>query len=176
MVPLASGKILEIGVGSGLNLPFYRTTQVQQLVALDPSEEIWDLAQERIHHLKLNVDFVKGGAENIPLGTHSMDTIVMTYTLCTVPDYKSAVAEFRRVLKSNGTLIFCEHGLAPDPSVQRWQNTLNPVWKHLGVGCHLNRNIPAIIKIGGFTFVKMESRYIPAFKPASFNYWGLAKP
>jgi len=176
IIPLASGRVLEIGAGSGLNFEFYDTYKVDRLFALDPSEEMLSMAQKQSRKKRIDVEYLLGGAEEIPVDSNSVDSIVITYTLCTIPDVQSSFMEMRRVLRPGGRLIFCEHGIAPDKSVQKWQNMLNPLWKRLGGGCHLNRNIPALIKNGAFEIVKLDTMYIPGFKPASFNYWGVAKP
>ncbi len=176
VVPIASGRVLEIGVGTGLNFRYYNSDKVDQLLALDPSEEMWALAESNLGNQNLNIKFIQGYAESIPIDDNSINSIVITYTLCTIPDYITALQEFRRVLKPNGVIIFCEHGIAPDKSVRRWQNVLNPVWKRLGGGCNLNRDIPSIIEGGGFTFEQLETMYIPGFKPACYNFWGVAKP
>ncbi len=176
IVPLADGRVLEIGVGSGLNIRYYDTDKVDHLFALDPSEEMWSFAKENISDHPLEVEYIKGMAEEIPMATNSTDSIVITYTLCTLPDLQSSFSEMRRVLKPNGKLLFCEHGMAPDKSIQRWQNMLNPIWKRLGGGCNLNRNIPQLISDGAFEIKQIDTMYIPGFKPASYNYWGVAKP
>lgn len=176
IVPLASGRVLEIGVGSGLNFEFYDTNKVDYLFALDPSEEMWSIAKKRKNKNRLQVEFVKGVAEEIPIDDNAVDSIVITYTLCTIPDVQSSFSEMRRVLKPGGKLIFCEHGIAPDKSMQRWQNLLNPLWKKLGGGCNLNRDIPQLIKNGAFKIEKLDTMYIPGFKPACYNFWGVAKP
>lgn len=176
IVPQASGKVLEIGIGTGLNLPFYKTDSVERLYGLDPSELYWEKAEKEAQAKSLNIEFIKGIAEDIPLESHSIDTIVITYTLCSIPNLQPSFSEFGRVLKSSGRLLFCEHGAAPDKSVRRWQNILNPIWSRLGGGCHLNKPIPEAINKGGFNISKLETMYIPGFKPASFNYWGVANP
>ncbi|NND09066.1 MAG: class I SAM-dependent methyltransferase [Saprospiraceae bacterium] len=176
VIPLATGSVLEIGVGTGLNFQYYNPEQVSEVMALDPSEEMWSIANKRLAKLDFPVRYVKGRAENIPVDTNAIDSIVITYTLCTIPNYIAAFSEFRRVIKPTGAIIFTEHGTAPDKSVRRWQNTLNPIWRRLGGGCNLNRNIPTMIKNGGFVVEQLESMYIPGFKPASYNYWGVANP
>jgi len=113
-------------------------------------------------------------AEEIPLGDRSADTVLVTYTLCTVPDVQRVLREMTRVLKPGGELVFCEHGAAPDASVLRWQNRLTPVWKVLGGGCNLNRPIPSLLERGGFRVTELASKYILGWRPASFNYWGRA--
>jgi len=174
VVPLARGRVLEIGVGSGLNFGFYDANKVDHLFALDPSEEMWSLAKKQISSNRFQIEFVKGFAEDIPIEDNAIDSIVITYTLCTIIDVNASFLEFRRVLKPSGKLIFCEHGIAPDKSVQRWQNILNPIWKTFGGGCNLNRNIPQLIKNGTFKIETLDTMYVPGFKPACFNYWGTA--
>ncbi len=174
VVPLASGSVLEVGFGSGLNLPFYDATKVQHVWALDPSVEMWALAEERVRAAGFSVEFLKAPAEEIPLVDESADTVLMTYTLCTLPDVRRALREVARVLKPGGAIVFCEHGAAPDDNVRRWQNRLNPIWKALGGGCNLNRPIPTLLEEGGFRLPELFSMYIPGWRPASFNYWGRA--
>lgn len=174
VVPLAKGQVLEIGFGSGLNLPFYDLAKVNHLWGLDPSLEMWAIAKENVQDFSINFEFLQAPAEEIPLDSTSVDTIVVTYTLCTIPDVLPALQDMRRVLKPGGKLIFCEHGEAPDEKVQRWQNRLNPIWKKLGGGCNLNRKIPSLLVEAGFKIQVLDTMYIPGWKPASFNYWGLA--
>jgi SAM-dependent methyltransferase len=174
VVPLARGSVMEVGFGSGLNLPFFDPARVTHIWALEPSIEMWDLAQENVRAVNFSVEFLKASAENIPLRDQSADTVLITYTLCTLPDVQRALGEMARVLKSGGDLIFCEHGEAPDESVRRWQNRLNPTWRALGGGCNLNRPIPSLLEHGGFRVYEMSSMYIPGWRPASFNFWGRA--
>ncbi len=174
VVPFALGSVLEVGFGSGLNLPFYDKTKVKHVWALDPSREMWALAEERVHGVGFPVEFLYAPAEEIPLPDRSADTVLVTFTLCTLPDVRRALREMARVLKPGGELVFCEHGLAPDENVRRWQNRLNPIWKALGGGCNLNRPIPSLLEQGGFRLREMASMYIPGWRPASFNYWGRA--
>lgn len=176
IVPAASGKVLEIGFGSGLNLPFYDSAAVQHLWALDSSQEMWALAQQKVHRASFPVEFLEASAEDVPLPDRTVDTVVITYTLCTLPDVPRALTQVARVLRAEGHLLFCEHGLAPDEHVRNWQNRVNPLWKRFGGGCHLNRDIPALLRDGGFQAVEMSSMYIPGWRPASFNYWGTATP
>jgi len=175
IVPQAKGRVLEIGFGSGLNLEFYRADQVSRLWGLEPSQGMLKLAEERKEAAPFEVELLQSGAEAIPLEDHSVDTVLSTFTLCTVPDLEAAFAEMRRVLKPGGQLLFCEHGLAPDPSVRRWQNSIQPVWKICAGGCHLNRDIPELIQKGGFQIQALDSMYIPGWKPASFQCWGQGK-
>jgi ubiquinone/menaquinone biosynthesis C-methylase UbiE len=174
VVPLAQGRVLEIGIGSGLNLPFYDREKVDHIWGLDPSREMWEIAQSSAEASQLDVEFLQSGAEDIPLDSNSADTVLMTYTLCTIPQADSALNEIRRVLKPGGKLVFCEHGAAPDDSVRRWQNRMNPAWRVLGGGCNLNRAIPSMIERGGFSIRDMETMYLPGWRPATFNYWGVA--
>ncbi|MDH3638543.1 MAG: class I SAM-dependent methyltransferase [Gammaproteobacteria bacterium] len=174
IVPLAEGRVLEIGIGPGLNLPFYTPGKVKHLWGLDPSQEMWALAQKKLGIPDFDVEFIEAPAEDIPLDDASADTVLITYTLCTIPDVCSALEEARRVLKSDGSLVFCEHGLAPDESVRRWQNRFNPLWKRVAGGCNLNRPIPKLIEQAGFRIRVIDTMYIPGWKPASFNYWGVA--
>jgi ubiquinone/menaquinone biosynthesis C-methylase UbiE len=176
VVPHATGRVLEIGAGSGLNFGFYSVEKVEYLFALEPSPEMRQLAQQQDYPAGLSLEFVESGAEAIPLPDNSVDTIVSTFTLCSVAELRAALSEMRRVLKPGGEFLFCEHGLAPDLGVRRWQNFLNPAWKKLGGGCHLNRNIPRLIEAEFFSIHNLETMYLPGFKPAGFNYWGMARP
>jgi len=176
LVPLARGRVLEIGSGTGLNLPFYPRDKVSKVWGLDPSREMNEMAAEVAKEVSIDVELMVAGAEDIPLESDSFDTVVVTYTLCTIPDSEPALREVARVLKPGGQLLFCEHGLAPDDSVRKWQDRANPIWRRLGGGCHLNRDIPDMIKRGGFTITGMDTMYIPGWRPVSFNYWGTATP
>ncbi len=175
IVPRARGVVLEIGIGTGLNLPFYDPDAVERLVGLDPSQASWALAAKRSHHLSFPVEFVGLPGEQIPLADASIDCIVMTYSLCTIPDPQAALAGMARVLKPEGELLFCEHGLAPDAAVRRWQQRLNPLWRRIAGGCHLDRDIPALLKDSGFRLREQASLYLPGTpRFAGFNTWGSA--
>lgn len=174
IVPLAEGRVLEIGIGSGLNLPHYRPDKVEILLGLDPSRTLWGFARQRLGEAPFDVEFIEASAEEIPLPGNSVDTVLLTYTLCTIPDVRRALAEMRRVLKPDGILLFCEHGLAPDASVCRWQNRLNPLWKRVAGGCHMNRPIGELVERAGFGIVALETGYIPGWKPVCFNFLGRA--
>ncbi len=176
VVPLAEGKVLEIGIGSGLNMPYFSAERVQHVWGLDPSPEMLALARENTGTVGFDVEFIEAGAEEIPLDDGIADSILLTYTLCTIPQTFPALKEIHRVLGWHGKLIFCEHGVAPDENVKLWQDRLNPVWKRIGGGCNLNRPIPSLLKGAGFEIQEMESMYLPGWKPASFNYWGTATP
>jgi ubiquinone/menaquinone biosynthesis C-methylase UbiE len=173
-IPLASGTVLEVGVGSGLNLPFYGP-QVQKLYALDPAREAWRMARQRVREAPFPVNFLAASAERIPLQDRSVDTVVTTWTLCTIPNPRQALTEMRRVLKPEGRLIFVEHGRAPDPGVLAWQNRLTPLWKRIAGGCHLNRQIDALIVDAGFHIVDIERGYSRGPKPLVYLYKGCAQ-
>jgi len=175
VVPLAVGDVLEIGIGSGLNIPYYDSDRVRHLWGLDPSPEMWSIARRNAAEFHLEAEYLESGAESIPLENNTADTVVMTYTLCTIPDPRRALDEIRRVLKPNGKLLFCEHGRAPDMDVERWQNRLNPLWGKLAGGCNLNRPIPDLLEQAGFRSADLQTMYIPGWKPACFNYWGSAE-
>ena len=174
LVPLASGRVLEVGMGSGLNLSFYDAHRVTKVWGLEPSPEMSKMAAAAVEAVAFDVEFVSAGGEQIPLDSESFDTVLMTFTLCTIPDAERALREIARVLKQGGQLLFCEHGAAPDAGIRRWQNRIDPLWRRLAGGCHLNRDIPGLIRRGGFEITRMDTMYIPGWRPASFNYWGAA--
>ena len=176
VIPRATGEVLEIGFGSGHNLPHYRAGAVSRLVALEPSEEMWALARPAVGRSPLPVEVVVASAEDVPLADASVDTVVATYTLCTVPDAGRALREARRVLRPGGRLLFCEHGEAPDEAVRRWQRRFDPIWTRLAGGCHLGRPIPSLVEAAGFCVVDLDSLYLPGWRPAAFNYRGEAVP
>jgi ubiquinone/menaquinone biosynthesis C-methylase UbiE len=176
VIPLARGRVLEIGIGSGLNLPYYNAGGVKQYWGLDPAPEMLRIAERAARSVPFDVEFLEVPADDIPLESGSVDTVIVTYTLCSIPDTEPALREMARVLDPGGQLIFCEHGAAPDATVRRWQDLLNPLWKRLGGGCHLNRLIPELIEKGGFRIEQMESTYIRGWRPGSFTYWGTAVP
>lgn len=176
VVPLCEGTVLEIGIGTGFNLPYYDGSKVTKLIGLDPSQESWRLAGKRAAHLPFPVEFIGLPGEEIPLEDNSVDTVLMTFALCTIPDPEKALEGMRRVLKPGGKLVFCEHGQAPDADVLKWQNRINPVWKMLFGGCNLNRKIPTIIEGSGFKIDGLQTMYLPATpRIAGYNYWGVAK-
>ncbi len=174
LVRRASGVVLEVGFGSGLNLGYYSASQVERIWALEPSSAMWKLAESRVGMSDLPLLHLEAPAEEIPLDDESVDTAVLTYTLCSVDDPSRALTELRRVLRPGGELLFSEHGAAPDPVVRRWQKRLTPLWKHLAGGCHLDRDIPALITASGFSIDELSTGYLPTWRPASFNYRGRA--
>ena len=176
VVPLAKGKVLDIGIGSGLNIPFYNSDKIDQVIGIDPSHELIELAKELANDSKASIDFVIGSAESIPYPDNFFDTVLVTYTMCTIPNVAMANKEMWRVLKDDGRLIFCEHGLAPDKKISKWQNRIDPFWGKIAGGCHLNRDIQKLITDAGFSFESLDKMYIPSTpKFAGYNYWGVGK-
>jgi ubiquinone/menaquinone biosynthesis C-methylase UbiE len=169
----AAGRVLEIGIGSGLNLPYYSDT-AKHVIGLDPSPKLLAMAQKRKRRPGLPVTLLKASAEEIPLEDDSIDTVVTTWTLCTVPDVRRALIEMRRVLKPDGEFHFVEHGLADDVNIRRWQNCLTPLWRRIGGGCHLNRDIAQLIEGAGFRIDKIDRAYMKGPKPMTFMYEGVA--
>jgi ubiquinone/menaquinone biosynthesis C-methylase UbiE len=174
VVGSAQGRVLEVGVGSGLNLPFYGA-HVTEILALEPSPPLIGMAR-RFAGACVPVAFIEGSAEAIPLDDKSVDTVVTTWTLCTIPQAVVALNEMRRVLRPSGRLVFVEHGLAPDERVQRWQHRLTPLWRRISGGCHFNRPIRAMIEAGGFRLERLETGYLPSLKIMNFTYEGRAYP
>jgi ubiquinone/menaquinone biosynthesis C-methylase UbiE len=175
LVPEAHGTTLEVGVGSGLNLPFYGA-QVSQLYAIDPSEELLRMAKKKAQGTSFPVEFLSRSAEEIPVDDRSIDTVVITFTLCSIPDPLRALREMRRVLKPAGLLLFAEHGLAPDPAVRRWQHRLNPLWNKIAGGCNLDRKMDDLIRAAGFRIAELETEYAQGLRPMSYMYTGRALP
>ena len=175
VVPLAEGKVLEIGIGSGLNLPFYDKAKIDEIWGLDPSEELSEMAKQVADEESMEVKFISSGAEDIPLPDNYFDCVLVTYTMCTIPEVQRANQEIRRVLKEDGKMIFCEHGEAPDQNIRKWQSRINPFWGKLAGGCNINRKIPSLIQESGFDIIQMEEMYLPNTpKIAGYNYWGFA--
>lgn len=175
VIGAAEGRVLEIGVGSGMNLPFYRAP-VREVLALEPAPRLMSMAKRASRTTAIPVSYLEASAEAIPLDEHSVDTVVTTWTLCSIPQATIALAEMRRVLRPGGRLLFAEHGQAPDASVRRWQDRLTPAWRYIGGGCHLNRPIRAMIEGAGFRIDRIETGYIPGPKPMTFMYEGSARP
>ena len=167
---------MDVGIGSGLNIPFYNKSKINYLYGLDPSKELLDIAKSIANEKQLEVDFLQCSAESIPLPDRSIDTVLITYTMCTIPDVALSNSEIMRVLKDEGKILFCEHGLAPDKNIAKWQKRINPLWGKIAGGCNLNRDIPKLISSSGFKISNMEEMYLPSTpKFAGYNYWGVAK-
>lgn len=175
VIPGARGCVLEIGAGSGLNFPFYGP-DVERLIALDPSEELLRKARKKAKGVSFPVEFRSCSSESIPTDSCSFDTVVTTWTLCTIPDPLKALKEMKRVLRPGGTMLFVEHGLAPEARVRAWQARLNPLWKKLTGGCNLNRDIRELVTAAGFSTVKIENEYANGLRPMSYIYCGCARP
>jgi ubiquinone/menaquinone biosynthesis C-methylase UbiE len=173
VVGAAQGRVLEIGVGSGLNLPLYGPA-ANAVVALEPSPPL--LERARRHPAQVPIELVEGSAETLPLDDRSVDTVVTTWTLCTIPDPLRALTEARRVLRPGGALLFVEHGKAPEPGVVRWQDRLDPLWSRLAGGCHLNRPIDVLIRSAGFRLDRLETSRVPGPRTHTFLYEGRALP
>lgn len=175
VVPRAEGRVLEIGFGAGHNLPFYDPSKVTQLWALEPSAEMRERAIARVSVSPIKPDFLNLPGEQIPLEDEAADTIVVTYTLCSIPDVAKALLGMHRVLRRSGRVLFCEHGEAPDESVRRWQRRITPLWKVIGGGCHLDRRIPGLLGDAGFRVDDLNTMYLPGTpRFAGYNYWGSA--
>jgi ubiquinone/menaquinone biosynthesis C-methylase UbiE len=174
VIGAAEGRVLEIGIGSGLNLPFYGAS-VREVVGLEPAPRLIAMARNPAGSSVVPVSFVEGSAEAIPLDAASFDTVVTTWTLCTIPNAVNAVTEMRRVLKPSGRLLFVEHGLAPDEGVRKWQNRLTPAWRCISGGCHLNRPVRTMIESAGFRCDRLQTGYMPGPKPMAFIYEGSAR-
>jgi ubiquinone/menaquinone biosynthesis C-methylase UbiE len=175
-IPQANGEVLEVGIGSGLNLPFY-SPDVRRIYGVDPSMELQRLASRRIAAASVTVALLRQSAEEkLPLLSGTIDSAVVTWTLCSIPNAANALAEIRRVLKRSGRLIFIEHGRAPETAVAMWQDRLTPVWKHIGGGCHLNRKIDELIIAAGFQIPELKTCYLQGPKPMTFTYQGIALP
>lgn len=174
LVPEARGKILEVGMGTGLNMPYYTRDMVEVIYGLEPNAKSCQMAAGPIGKAGLNVNMIGLDGQQIPLDDNSVDTVVLTYTLCTIPDAHKAMTEMRRVLKPGGKLLFSEHGKAPDAAVKKWQDRINPMWKIISGGCNLNRDIPTLIKNGGFDIESLDEMYLPGPKFAAYTYWGCA--
>ncbi len=175
VIGAAGGRVLEIGIGSGLNLPLYGAA-VTSVIGLEPSSELLNMARPRAEAAAAPITLLDASAETIPLDSGSIDTVVTTWTLCTIPNAAQALAEMRRVLKSGGTLLFVEHGRAPEPGVARWQDRLDPLWSRLAGGCHLNRQMDDLIGRNGFRIEALENARLPGPRTHTFLYQGRARP
>jgi ubiquinone/menaquinone biosynthesis C-methylase UbiE len=174
IVPIAEGDVLEIGFGSGLNLPHYDGRRVRKLWALEPSAGMRRKAGAAVGASSIDIEFIELPGEEIPLEDQSVDTVLVTYSLCTIPDAVTALEGVRRVLKPGGRLLYCEHGVAPDDGVRRWQERLNRPWRSVAGGCNMNRDIPRLLSAGGFKLAVDERDYIPGPRVLCYNFWGTA--
>lgn len=174
LVPLAQGRVLEVGFGSGLNLPFYGPG-IDRLYAVDPSRELWHLATRRVAAARVRVDFIHASAERLPLPGATVDDVVMTWTACSIPDVTRALRELHRVLRPRGRLLFIEHSQSPDPRIRRWQERMNPLWKRLAGGCNLNRKFDDLLVGAGFRLLAIERGYNPGPRPLTYLYKGIAE-
>ncbi len=176
VVPMAERRVLEVGIGSGLNLPFYDPARVSSVTGVDPSPELRAMAESAPRAAGLAVSVEAGAGERLPFADGSFDTLVCTYTLCSVGAVEAVLAEMRRVLKPGGSYLFCEHGLAPDADVARWQKRLDPLWKRIAGNCHLSRPVAATIAANGFVVEETASMYLPGTpRFAGWNEWGRAR-
>ena len=174
LVPMAHGAVLEIGIGSGLNLPYYDTRRLRRLAAVDPSGELLAMAAKKARRLRMEVELVQRGAERLPFPDASFDSALLTWTLCSIPDPSAALAEIRRVLKPGGELFFVEHGLSPDPGVARWQHRLTPLWRPLAGGCHMDRPIGELMR-RAFPAAEIETSYLDGPRILAYMYEGCAR-
>jgi len=174
VVPHAQGVVLEIGIGSGQNLPHYNPDKVTKIIGVDPDEHIWKRSARRREACRIDIDRIGLSGEDIPLEKNSADTVVVTYSLCTIPDPVKALHEMKRILKPGGKILFSEHGKAPDNKVHKWQNRIDPFWGKIAGGCHSGRDIPDLFRQAGLKFEALEEMYIPGPKVLSYNYWGTA--
>ena len=175
VISAAQGRVLEIGIGSGANIPFYGSSS-REVIGLEPAPRLIAMAKHARSKSGLPVTLIGGSSEAIPLDSASVDTVVSTWTLCSIPDAVVALREMRRVLKPGGRFLFSEHGLAPDPGMQRWQNWLDPAWKRLAGGCHLNRAINRLVEEAGFRIEQLDTGYLAGRNPMTFMYEGAARP
>lgn len=175
LVPAAQGRVLEMGIGSGLNLPFY-SRDVETVCGVDPSPELLSMARKRADDAPFPVEFLNRSGEELPLDDKGFDTVVTTWTLCTIAEPVKALKEMKRVLKPDGELLFVEHGLAPEPRVEAWQHRLNPIWTRIAGGCHLNRKIDELIRAAGFTITELETAYVKGPRAMAYTFEGRARP
>ena len=177
IIPLAQGTVLEVGVGPGVNFPYYDPAKVRKVYALEPNPGMVVRAEKELRQTKLDVEFLDLPGEQIPLPEASVDTVVSTFTLCTIPGVTDAIRGIGRVLRPGGQFLFFEHGLSPDVRVRRWQERTEPLFQWAFEGCHVTRDIPALIKAGGFWIERMETGYLARFpKSGSYYFWGVARP
>ena len=174
IVPFATGHVLEIGIGSALNLPHYDPTKVEKITGVDPDEHIWKCSQTRRKAVQFPVERIGLSGEDIPMSTGSVDTVVVTYSLCTIPNPIKALREMRRILKPGGDILFCEHGRSAEANIVKWQNRIDPLWSKIAGGCHSGRDIPDLLEQAGLQTTELHQGYIPGPKVLAYNYWGRA--
>lgn len=175
IIPLAKGRVLEIGIGSGLNLPHYNAAQVERVIGVDPDDHIWARSKTRRDVASFPIERIGLSGEDIPMKADSVDTVVVTYSLCTIPNPVRALREMRRILKPGGEILFCEHGRAPDQNIAKWQKRIDPIWSKLAGGCQSGRDIPDLFTQAGLKTIELHQLYIPGPRVLSYNYWGRAK-
>lgn len=174
-IPHARGEVLEVGIGSGLNLPFY-SSDVHRVYGVDPSVELQRMARQRAAAEPIKVEFLLQSAEEqLPIANASIDTVVVTWTLCSIPNALKALQQMKHVLKASGRLIFLEHGRAPDPAIAVWQDRITPVWKRVAAGCHLNRKMDDLVAAAGFRITELKTCYLPGPRPMTYTYQGVAE-
>ena len=175
VVPLASGVVLEIGIGSGLNLPFYNPEKVSKVIGVDPDDYMWKRSAKSRAKAAIEIERIGLSGGEIPLAKNMADTVVVTYSLCTIPNPVKALKEMTRILKPGGQILFTEHGKAPDANIHKWQNRIDPYWKKIAGGCHSGRDIPELFRQANLKFDTLEEMYIPGPKVLGYNYWGAAR-
>jgi len=175
VVPYAHGVVLEIGIGSGQNLPHYNPETVSKIIGVDPDEHIWKRSAKRRANSPIEIERIGLSGEDIPLDNNTADSVVVTYSLCTIPDPVKALREMSRILKPGGQILFSEHGKAPDENVHKWQNRIDPLWGKIAGGCHTGRDIPELFRQADLTLDALQEMYIPGPKVLGYNYWGAAR-
>lgn len=176
VVPLAKGDVFELGCGCGINQEFYDVAAVTSYAGIDPHEGMLATAREAAAKKGWSVEMRQGVGEAIPFGDDSFDTAVCTFTLCSVQEPARVLSEMRRILRPGGQVLFLEHGRAPDANVAKWQDRIEPVWKHLAGGCHLTRPISAAFAKAGFEVDQLGKGYMPKTpRWAMWNEWGAAR-
>ena len=172
IIPMARGRVLEIGIGSGLNFKYYN--DITEVFAVEPDGVLLEKAKVRAQQNNISLNIQQISAEKLPFEDNFFDTVISTYTMCSIANLSLALNEIKRVLKKEGKLIFSEHGKAPDVNIYNWQKRLNPIQKRIAGGCQLDVNIPVVIKDSGFETLSFDSMYIPGPKFLSYHYWGTA--